>query len=508
MQGPTSDGERESAGAKPPVICPPAHARTTRVPAHRSCRPRRSRPNSAVKKPRPAGTARAAHTSVLTSERPKSSDCVGTRGNDLDTGGHLAECLTAGGERDQISAILHQQKREQGRSGQDVQLPSRETADLGGEVDDRGINRRENDQIDRGRRQASRQCSRLRLDAGAGREGRLSVAGIRGQRPGTGILGCSARSFDTSGVARRTASGVRGGDGFVMSGTSSSIGSPNRGNACRAPDREVDAVAGVTGSGSGVSAVYGGRGSLRQGERTGVRKRQVIERLSVVGFVAAYGQIGKVQRRTQREIISAIAAALDVLEPQVTALGTLHGSGRAARSLPSSASPGAGRGLRGRRRQSNELSLNVGTEAIGIPFLSVGRPHPIQRRQGITQMPSAGKRPRPRESGLAAQRDRETGVNGGRGHGGRWRRARLECEQRPPVDWISRRHQRATGQTHGDEHQCEHETRPARPRPIARPGRERRSSGARRGDGTLSRRALLEPVQPVENGPRLVGGAP
>jgi hypothetical protein len=173
-----------------------------------------------------------------------------------------------------------------------------------------------------------------------------------------------------------------------------------------------------------------------------------------------------------------------------------------------SPSPGAERSLSGRRRQSNELPLNVGTETIGSPFLSVGRPHPIELRQGISQMPSGGERPRPRKSGLAAQRERKTGVNGGGGHGGRCRWARLECEQRPPVDRISRRHQHATAQTQGDEHQCEHETRPARPRPIVRPGQERRSSGARRGDGTLSRRALLEPVQPVENGPCLVGGSP
>jgi hypothetical protein len=43
----------------------------------------------------------------------------------------------------------------------------------------------------------------------------------------------SARGLATSGVARRTASGGRGGDALVMSASSSGIGGPNSGNSSR-----------------------------------------------------------------------------------------------------------------------------------------------------------------------------------------------------------------------------------------------------------------------------------
>ena len=79
--------------------------------------------------------------------------------------------------------------------------------------------------------------------------------------------GCSARTRGTSGVARRTASGGRGGDACVMSGTSSGIGAPNSGSSATParPARGDPAV------GAPKHALEIGAGVGRRGRRRGHR---------------------------------------------------------------------------------------------------------------------------------------------------------------------------------------------------------------------------------------------
>ncbi len=102
-----------------------AEARTTRVPAKRSWRPRWSWLKSAVRKPSPAGTARTPHISVRRNARPRSSGAVRVFGHDANAGRHLAERLPAGGERHQVAAVLHEQEREQRPFREDARHPRR-----------------------------------------------------------------------------------------------------------------------------------------------------------------------------------------------------------------------------------------------------------------------------------------------------------------------------------------------------------------------------------------------
>ena len=97
--------------------------RSTRVPAKRSCRPRRSRLKSAVRNPRPAGIASSSHTrgaeQRMRRHRPSSRAPVR---DDLDPHRHLAERLTAGGEGHQVAAVLHEEEREERRLRQQVEI--------------------------------------------------------------------------------------------------------------------------------------------------------------------------------------------------------------------------------------------------------------------------------------------------------------------------------------------------------------------------------------------------
>jgi hypothetical protein len=71
------------------------------------------------------------------------------------------------------------------------------------------------------------------------------------ERSKLGVRGAgSARSLATSGVARRTASGERGGDALVINGSSSGIGGPNSGSS----SRRGAAAAAAGGAGGGNSA--------------------------------------------------------------------------------------------------------------------------------------------------------------------------------------------------------------------------------------------------------------
>src|SRR5262249_3874682 len=73
-------------------------------------------------------------------------------------------------------------------------------------------------------------------------------------------------------------------------------------------------------------AIRGGvahHGGLRRQPR--VARREISERIRRAR-IGANRQFGSGLRRAQREFISAVAAAVDLLEPQVAALRTLHGS--------------------------------------------------------------------------------------------------------------------------------------------------------------------------------------
>jgi len=68
---------------------------------------------------------------------------------------------------------------------------------------------------------------RLVVRESRGSEGRESLSA----GPSASVERVSVRSLGTSGVDRRTASGVRGGEARVIKGASSAIGFPNSGNS-------------------------------------------------------------------------------------------------------------------------------------------------------------------------------------------------------------------------------------------------------------------------------------
>src|SRR5262249_46150435 len=72
--------QREGDGAHQASLLDQAVARTTRVPAQRSCSARRSRVNSAVRRPRPAGIASIVQITVRTIECGRSTDLLGSLG--------------------------------------------------------------------------------------------------------------------------------------------------------------------------------------------------------------------------------------------------------------------------------------------------------------------------------------------------------------------------------------------------------------------------------------------
>ena len=137
-------------------------------------------------------------------------------------------------------------------------------------------------------------------------------------RSSMGARACMLRGLMTSGVARRTASGGRGGDAFVMSGSSSALGAPNSGRSAAGRDSGPP----ITRSRSGAAPRDGQQ--LRRRHR-GIEQRQIVKRIDVPRTRLADGQLGKIDRGEQREVISTIAASFDRLEPEIAALGTLHG---------------------------------------------------------------------------------------------------------------------------------------------------------------------------------------
>ncbi len=193
--------------------------------------------------------------------------------------------------------------------------------------------------------------------------------------------GVSDRARGTSGVARRTASGARGADGFVMSGRSSAGVPPNSGSLVK------------TGSGRGRRGLTmtprRPRGPGRQADGDCRRRR--------------CGSPAPVQ-----------------LLP-ASARNRTHNSGSVR-----------GRQNRGKRTsdtswtgcaQRQQLPLNVGSEPIGFLALRIGHAHRLEDIQGVMQTAPFEKGPRPHQRGLAATRNRQ-GALSRRGRGER-RQVRL-----------------------------------------------------------------------------------
>ena len=88
---------------------------------------------------------------------------------------------------------------------------------------------------------------------------------------------------------------------------------------------------------------------------------------------------------SQRKVVPSVAAALDVLEPEVPHLG--HFMERAGPCL-------VRRRRRRHRRQGEQLPLDLAAQAFGVAFLRVGRPDRLEDRHGVAQMTARRERPR------------------------------------------------------------------------------------------------------------------
>ena len=113
------------------------------------------------------------------------------------------------------------------------------------------------------------------------------------------------------------------------------------------------------------------------------------------GLRSASGRIGELGdggRRRQRKVIPAIAAALDVLEPEIAAFGALHGTRRSlSRARGAAAGPGTGAASPAR-----QLALDVGAQAIGVGLLRIGRANRFERVSASCKWPPASARARRR----------------------------------------------------------------------------------------------------------------
>ena len=196
-----------------------------------------------------------------------------------------------------------------------------------------------------------------------------------------------------SGVARRTASGARGGDGLVMSGRSSAESAPKSGSLPGPASAQVRAC------------------SLDL-----PRRRRSIEREIVAGRGREARRIGFPSSGSggggQREVVAAIAAAFDVVEAQVPALRALHG----ARPVD---------------RQCSCCWMSARSRSASGRCGSVGA-HPIERLQRIVQLAARGERTRACERGLPASRNRQRPI--GRRRRRRRLRRRLRQHRAPLLD--------------------------------------------------------------------------
>ena len=188
-----------------------------------------------------------------------------------------------------------------------------------------------------------------------------------------------------------------------MSGRSSGIIAPNSGKSAeidmRPRRRRVAASRGPSDFGP-LEKRTGSEGiaaSRNDNSWSGCRRSgsAAVDALDVVDVVrrgrrCLERQFKEVHRRREREIVTTITAPVHALEPQIAALGTLHGTRRspgrsagravlgALPSRPSITGPDCGN-----RRQRDELELNFAAQPVGVRLLRIGRPHQIERGQRV-----------------------------------------------------------------------------------------------------------------------------
>ena len=207
---------------------------------------------------------------------------------------------------------------------------------------------------------------------------------------------------------------------------------------------------------------------------------------------------GTVDRGRQREVISAIAAAIDALEPEIAALGALHGMWRSSR--------GAAAGTAGRRREGDQLLLDFGAEPIGVAALWIGRADRVERRQRVAEVTAGHERPGIGQNHFAAARKRQRDLARDRRRRRRFRRRELsserqdrpDTEDRSEVDATPRGRERAAGEERGQRHHTKH----AHARPAN--GARRRSTAWRRlsADGRSALPVRATPPSRVDSGVR------
>ena len=113
--------------------------------------------------------------------------------------------------------------------------------------------------------------------------------------------GVSVRSFGTSGVARRTASGGRGGDALVMSGSSSGIGGPKSGSSSR---RSAGARRGI----SATAASDIGDTMARAGSGSGAPKtRSRSAPTSDIGLTGCHSLAASISDRSSRALAVSVS---------------------------------------------------------------------------------------------------------------------------------------------------------------------------------------------------------
>ena len=161
----------------------------------------------------------------------------------------------------------------------------------------------------------------LRLRRGFFRNGSSRRSGGPAAGSGQSSSGAldSARSRGTSGVARRTDKGGRGGEAFVMSGTSSVIGGPKSGSSAMTFRR-------LSSAGDSARTSLNRSAAVAAGGVAASIRTEIVQRLRD-GAVVSQAQIRRGRRRTERELVSAIATPLHPLVPEVPALGALHRAG-------------------------------------------------------------------------------------------------------------------------------------------------------------------------------------
>jgi glutamate formiminotransferase len=137
---------------------------------------------------------------------------------------------------------------------------------------------------------------------------------------------------------------------------------------------------------------------------------------------------------------------------------------------------------------------------VSVRLLRIGRRHDIERRQCIAQSSVCDEDSRPRERRVAAARNERLVVRGSRD--GSSRRRRRPFEQRSPV-----RSKRASAKGGGDDddHDQQHENGPRTWRCGGHGlGNRHGARASARGFHLRMARAVIEPIQTIEDGKRLV----